>query len=103
MERKLTPSERTQAGKFVVRLPPGVRNLIAEVARTNHRSMNAEVVARLEESLGLASSRVAEPPAAPYQATERTTAALSHDEALLLECFRRLAPQRQQALLDLLR
>lgn len=43
-------SSRT-ADKFVVRLPDGMREKIAEVARVHHRSMNSEIIARLEESL----------------------------------------------------
>lgn len=43
-------SSRT-ADKFVVRLPDGMREKIAEVARLTHRSMNSEIIARLEESL----------------------------------------------------
>lgn len=43
-------SSRT-ADKFVVRLPDGMRERIAEVARTHHRSMNSEIIARLEKSL----------------------------------------------------
>jgi hypothetical protein len=41
---------RTDPG-FMLRLPPGMRELIAEAAKTNNRSMNAEIVARLEQSL----------------------------------------------------
>jgi len=43
-------SSRT-ADKFVVRLPDGMRERIAEVAREHHRSMNSEIIARLERSL----------------------------------------------------
>lgn len=43
-------SSRT-ADKFVVRLPDGMRERIAEVAQTSHRSMNSEIVSRLEISL----------------------------------------------------
>jgi hypothetical protein len=39
------------ADKFVVRLPKGMRQLIAEVAKNYHRSMNSEIVSRLESSL----------------------------------------------------
>ncbi|MGZ7222860.1 Arc family DNA-binding protein, partial [Streptococcus pyogenes] len=39
------------ADKFVVRLPEGLRSRIANVAHSNHRSMNSEIVARLEFSL----------------------------------------------------
>jgi hypothetical protein len=44
-------SSRT-ADKFVVRLPDGMRERVAEVARVNHRSMNSEIIARLQQSLG---------------------------------------------------
>jgi hypothetical protein len=37
------------ADKFVVRLPDGMRE--REVARKNHRSMNSEIIDRLEQSL----------------------------------------------------
>lgn len=43
-------SSRT-ADKFVVRLPDGMREKIAEKARTHHRSMNSEIIARLEGSI----------------------------------------------------
>jgi hypothetical protein len=36
--------------QFIVRLPPGMRDRVAAAARACDRSMNAEIVARLEES-----------------------------------------------------
>ncbi|MGI3170649.1 Arc family DNA-binding protein [Pseudooceanicola sp. C21-150M6] len=36
--------------KFIVRLPDGLRDRIRLAAEANHRSMNAEVVALLEEN-----------------------------------------------------
>lgn len=47
-ETKEFPSDR--ADKFVVRFPEGMRDLIAEAAKSNNRSMNAEIVARLQQS-----------------------------------------------------
>lgn len=44
-------SSRT-ADKFVVRLPDGLREKIAVIAATNHRSMNSEIVMRLETTIG---------------------------------------------------
>jgi len=44
-------SNSRTADKFVVRLPKGMRQLIAEVAKNYHRSMNSEIVSRLESSL----------------------------------------------------
>ena len=47
-DRSQYPSE--QADKYLLRLPDGMREQIAEAARENKRSMNAEIVARLEAS-----------------------------------------------------
>jgi transcriptional regulator with XRE-family HTH domain len=44
------PSE--EADRFMVRMPPGMRDRIAEEADANGRSMNAEIVLRLQESYG---------------------------------------------------
>lgn len=48
MERKPYPSENQE--RFIVRLPDGMRDLIADEAKKNNRSMNAEIVARLQQS-----------------------------------------------------
>ena len=42
---------RRFADKFALRMPDGMRDQIAAVAEANNRSMNAEIVARLEASL----------------------------------------------------
>ena len=39
--------------KFVIRLPDGLRPEIAAVASRNQRSMNGEIINRLERSLAL--------------------------------------------------
>ena len=36
--------------KFILRFPDGMRDRIAEAAKANNRSMNAEVVSRLQNS-----------------------------------------------------
>lgn len=41
------------ADKFVLRLPEGLRDRINQVAESNHRSMNGEMVARIDGSLDL--------------------------------------------------
>jgi hypothetical protein len=51
-ERKLYPSE--QQDRFIVRLPNGMRDKIGVAARANKRSMNAEIVNRLEASFSSA-------------------------------------------------
>lgn len=49
MAESQKPPSRT-ADQFVVRFPDGMRDRIAEEAKKNNRSMNAEIVARLERS-----------------------------------------------------
>lgn len=49
MDKKNFPS--TEADKFIVRLPPGMRARIAESAKSNNRSMNAEVVGLLQQAM----------------------------------------------------
>lgn len=46
MEKKTYPSELQE--RFIVRLPDGMRGRIADAAELNGRSMNAEIVSRLE-------------------------------------------------------
>lgn len=68
MERKPFPSETQE--RFIVRFPDGMRDRIADAAKANNRSMNAEIVARLEQSfqggvdsqldIGALASRLAE-------------------------------------------
>lgn len=43
-------SESRDLNKFLVRMPEGMRGRIAEAAKANNRSMNAEIIARLEGS-----------------------------------------------------
>lgn len=49
MTTKLPPSRTAE--QFVVRFPEGMRARIAEIAKKNGRSMNAEIVHRLAWSL----------------------------------------------------
>lgn len=49
MSRKPYPSE--QQDRFIIRLPDGMRDKLAVVAKANGRSMNAEIVSRLEQTL----------------------------------------------------
>ena len=46
-------SNSREQDKFVVRLPEGLRPEIAAIARINHRSMNGEIIFRLQRSLVL--------------------------------------------------
>jgi hypothetical protein len=44
------PVKGRGSDQFVVRFPEGMRDRIAEVAQANGRSMNSEIIARLEAS-----------------------------------------------------
>ena len=91
--------------KFVVRLPKELRNLIAERAGGYHRSMNSEIVIRLEQSLkGLpivSEESDLEPPF--HSQIERVFRnQLTAEEELLMLSIRRLTEAKRKALLDLL-
>ncbi len=94
------------ADKFVVRLPEGMRQRIAEVAKNYHRSMNSEIVSRLESSLRTEACILHE-----YEEGASTEAVetgetikidLTQQEFALIEKVRQLPAQKQQAILDLL-
>ncbi len=91
--------------KLVVRLPIAMREKVKEAAHYYHRSMNSEIVARLEQSFGDLPQRSIEqqvqPPLHPHvEAIFRS--ALSEPEHQLISVFRRLSSGRQNALLSLL-
>ncbi|MDP1530327.1 MAG: Arc family DNA-binding protein [Rhodoferax sp.] len=54
MSASIPPSRR--ADQFVARFPDGLREQLAAVAKVNGRSMNAEIVARLQGSFDLITS-----------------------------------------------
>lgn len=91
--------------KFVVRLPAHMRDQVAEAAQHYRRSMNSEIVARLEQSFGIlphgATEQQLEPPLHSHlEAIFRST--LSETEQSLIKIFRRLNSSRQKALVTLL-
>lgn len=83
------------AEKFVVRLPFGMRRIIAEVARRNRRSMNSEIVAILESALR-------EGPSEAMVDERGINALLTQTEADLLRKFRRMSDTQRRAWADLL-
>lgn len=54
MSKELPPSRRAE--QFVARFPDGLRDQLATVAKSNGRSMNAEITARLRSSFEPADS-----------------------------------------------
>lgn len=77
--------------KFVVRLPPGMRDKIAELARANNRSMNAEIVHRLSRT-------IADDDSLGAIGTEE-----ANDIAEVSEFDKRLAEAQHRAVLDVLK
>ncbi|MCO6055220.1 Arc family DNA-binding protein [Pseudomonas sp. MOB-449] len=88
-------SSRT-ADKFVVRLPEGMRERIAVVARNHHRSMNSEIIARLEQSM-LQEGALDEGVSMRLDSPELTL-----HERELLQRFRQLSRRQQNALVALI-
>ena len=93
--KQATFSSRT-ADKFVVRLPDGMRERIADVARNHHRSMNSEIIARLEHSLIQLGE---EEGGAALQLDNQEL--LPHEQQLLMR-FRQLSRRQQNALVALI-
>lgn len=84
--------ESRNADKFVVRLPDGMRERIAEIARVQHRSMNSEIVRRLEESM------VGDDPQSAAIDHEH----LSKEEKAIVLTVRKLSASKRKSLLNLL-
>ncbi|MCY3812174.1 MAG: Arc family DNA-binding protein [Gammaproteobacteria bacterium] len=94
-----------QSQRFVLRLPPALHRRVTEAAAVYRRSMNAEIVARLEYSLsGIpadADVSAVEPALFPYLETT-FRGELSDEENRLIRLFRRLSASQRAALVDLL-
>ena len=95
----------SQSYKFVLRLPDDLRERVSEASRLYRRSINSEIVARLEQSLtGIpedVAERHLEPPFFPQiETTFRRD--LSDDEDRLIRLYRRLSTQQRRALIELL-
>lgn len=79
-----------------MRFPDDMRDRIAEVAKHNHRSMNSEIVARLETSLKQDQVMDYNNPVA------LSDAEMTVHERELLQRFRQLTQRQQNALLALI-
>ena len=91
--------------KFVVRLPTRMRDQIALAAKHYRRSMNSEIIARLEQSFGaLPNDEIEEAIQPAFHARVETLFRnhLSDDEQQLMQSFRLLSKEKQMALLHLL-
>lgn len=98
--------DRSKPYRFVVRLPAEMRDRLAEASITHRRSINSEIVARLEQTFsGLPgeaeTSRIEPPLQGPLDALFRRS--LTEDEQILIRMFRRLSQPKKHALIDLLK
>lgn len=88
------------ADKYIVRFPDGMRDRIAEAAKQNNRSMNAEVVARLQASFDPAPSADGSAAQELAASREQTIKSMAHLQRSLCESVLRLfatLPPREQS------
>ena len=94
----------SQPYKLLLRLPDQLHVRVAEAAKRYRRSMNSEIVTRLEHSLnglpGDSESDVEPPFFAQIEASLRGH--LTDEEDSLVRLFRRLSARQRSALLTLL-
>ncbi|MEM7001405.1 MAG: Arc family DNA-binding protein [Pseudomonadota bacterium] len=91
--------------KFVVRLPLSLRHQIGDAAKYYRRSINSEIVARLEQSFSgiLAEVNESDVNSPVFTDLESLFARrLSHNEETLVRAFRRMPEEKQAAILELL-
>lgn len=92
--------------RFLLRLPPDLHRRILEASTRYRRSLNAEIIARLEHTLdGIpqdAEEAQLEPALFPLLET-MFRGELTEDEDTLIRLFRRLSARQRSALLNLLR
>ena len=92
--------------RFVLRLPVGLHARVLEAATRYRRSLNAEIVVRLEQSLGGIPQDAVESQLEPalFPLLETTFRGdLSDEENTLIRLFRRLSAKQRAGLLNLLR
>lgn len=89
--------------KFMVRLPPSMRDLIEQSARHYRRSLNSDIVARLQHSFsGLPGQEQGLAPPLHDQFEFVFRRDLSEQEEALIRGFRGLSHAKREALLSLL-
>ncbi|MBL1433532.1 MAG: DNA-binding protein [Gammaproteobacteria bacterium] len=97
---KRYPSEL--APKFVLRFPQGMREEIREIATNNHRSMTAEIIARLEKSMLVDGLPTGSVNTVQEPLTEAYINVLSSSDQQLVSLFRQLPEDKRRALIALL-
>jgi hypothetical protein len=103
MEKETRAPTTRDSDKYIVRMPEGMRDRIAASAKLNSRTMNAEIVARLQQSF--------EPPietahlqevAAAHKSTAAVLGVLSTTMAnMLLSAVRLFTPDQRKKLMQI--
>ena len=107
MPNAIRNSSNQAVDKFVVRLPKSLKGEITACSRRNHRSMNSEIVIRLEESIATeranARSQVSNQAlvSSPESDKEIFKEELSRFETRLIILYRRISENKRKALLSL--
>jgi hypothetical protein len=81
----MTEAQRKKQDQFIVRLPDGMRDRIKSAADKNGRSMNAEIVATLEEA---------------YPQTSLVERLMAHQQALFRSWEEEADPSKRAALAE---
>ena len=96
---------REQWDKFILRMPRRLRNNLFDVAKMYRRSVNSEILLRLEYTLNGIPNHELEKALEPamFPQIERILRGnLTKEEETLVLHFRRLSSERRKALTDLL-
>lgn len=88
--------------KFLVRLPESMRNSIEAAAKAARRSMNSEIVARLERSFRGPPTIAEQAPTRAADGASQHPTSLTPDELDLVHRYRLSSGRKRQALRDLL-
>lgn len=99
MDSKIGNYNSRTADKFVIRLPEGMRDKISELARNYRRSMNSEIISRLEMSLKKDPNNGTH---LPNKMDTVYTVTVTEAEQLILEYWRSLPESKQDAFLKLI-
>lgn len=86
-----------------VRMQPELKEALVEAARKNGRSLNAEVVTRLENSFQETTALVAHAVKESTSDYAVRRATLTQCQEMMLDTFDRLPPEKQLALISLFR
>ena len=93
---------KEQPYKYMVRLPPAMRDQIRESARHYRRSMNSDIVARLHQTFSGLPDENPSDLTLHEQIEDLFRRELSEDEQSLIRAYRSMSGKKREALRNLL-